>query len=131
MTKFSRPPAGENRPTTPFRAELSYPRAEVALCTVTGELDLATAPQWAQQLQTATVQPRHLVIDLDAVTFFCATAVRVLIDARDTQAHHERTLILACPQPCVTRVLEVLELTHLFPSYHDLPSAITACDAAP
>jgi anti-sigma B factor antagonist len=84
-----------------------------ALITVTGELDIATAPTLDQVLDRA-IEGRptpHVIIDLRGVTFIDCAALGVLIRARNRLG--DRLWLRSVP-PAVTRLLDLTDLTDLF-----------------
>lgn len=87
---------------------IEHPTATVV--TVTGELDLATAPQLTETLDAARSDrpERRLVIDLTATTFIDSTGMRTLANAaRDGDGGH---LSLVCPSGNLA-VHRLIELT--------------------
>jgi anti-sigma B factor antagonist len=76
---------------------------------VSGEIDMATAPQLADAVATAlAADPVDLVLDLADTTFLDCSAVAVIVSARNQLASESR-LVLRHPQP-IARI--VLEVTH-------------------
>jgi anti-sigma B factor antagonist len=92
----------------PFEVTVQRDNA-VATVVVSGELDLATAPE----LSAAVAQHRDaqlLVLDLTAVTFIDSTGVRVLIETdRSCAGSSSRLAVLAGDGP-VRRVLSLCGL---------------------
>jgi anti-sigma B factor antagonist len=87
--------------------------ADGALITVTGELDIATAPTLDQVLDRA-IEGRpapHVIIDLRDVTLIDCAALGVLIRARNRLG--DRLWLRSVP-PAVTRLLDLTDLTDLF-----------------
>jgi anti-sigma B factor antagonist len=85
---------------------------------VTGEIDMATAPMLAHEL-TAAIQKGHgpVVLDLDDVTFFDSSGLRVAIVAHRDLGEKGRRLAVVCdPEGHVQRTFalaglaDVLEL---------------------
>jgi anti-sigma B factor antagonist len=82
-------------------------RGRVAVLRVQGELDIATAAEFAAQVLAATADSSCVVIDFAALTFFDCTALRVL--ERSIQAardEHVQIEIAAVP-PKVARFLDL------------------------
>jgi anti-sigma B factor antagonist len=74
--------------------------------TVTGEIDMATAPELREAIAAADLRQGRLVVDLSAVTFLDSAGVAVLFD----HAAHGLELIIT-PGSLITVVLEVTGLT--------------------
>ena len=84
---------------------LSVIEAGDGVVVVAGELDAATAGRLARRLMAP---PAVRVIDLSGVTFIDASALRVLVDARDCAAKRCR---LRAPSRPVVRLCEITGLT--------------------
>lgn len=89
---------------------------------VTGELDLATAPQLEQTLQQADLRAPRIVLDLRQLTFMDSSGVHVIVEAsrRARQAGH-RLVLVRGPLPVdrvlkLTRASDVLEIVDLEPA---------------
>lgn len=75
--------AHDPTPTTPryLSVALSRPDPTSTVCTVTGEVDLASAPALSAQLRHAlATHPARLIIDITAVTLLGAAGIHVLED---------------------------------------------------
>jgi anti-sigma B factor antagonist len=83
--------------------------------TVRGEIDLYTAPQLTDALDTALRLPSpRLILDLSAVTFMDSAACHALVRTRDHAESVDIGLELrGVGQPC-RRVLEIAQLDELF-----------------
>lgn len=90
---------------------------------VTGELDLATAPQLEEALASRPANG-GLVIDLGGCTFVDSTCVRVLVGVvRDTEDAGERAALVVT-DPGVLRVLEITALDTLVPVHASVDEAL-------
>jgi anti-sigma B factor antagonist len=123
------PPHHGRRAAAPvLTVTLSRPRADAVVCTVIGEVDLATAPLLLERLQQACSDgARHLVVDLSGVTFFAAAGVGVLHEARAAQAPTQE-LLLVGKDRLLLRVLDVCAVGYR--RYCHLDHALAACEAA-
>lgn len=93
----------------------------VATVMLSGEVDLATAPQ----LPAAVAQHRDadlLVVDLTEVTFIDSTGVRMLLEADRHCAGRGSRLIVVVGNGPVRRVLELCELDDRLAVVTDHPS---------
>jgi len=91
----------------------SWPRPNVCLVRLTGELDLATAPLLADYLREHTAgAPAYLLLDLAAVRFLAAAGVTLIVTApRNKQGIHGQVhLIGVTDNPPVRRVLDLTKV---------------------
>jgi anti-sigma B factor antagonist len=110
---------------------VSCPRVGTVVCTLVGEVDLATESLLREQLQQAiTTGPRHLIVDLSDVSFLSVAAVETLLDTwRASQDRCEMVLVGTSHR--VTLVLDVLERGNLipcFPRYDSVVQAVAGCN---
>jgi anti-sigma B factor antagonist len=97
--------------------------AGVVVVRVSGDLDLATAPQLEEVL--ATLPPgSRVVIDLGACTFLDSTGVRVLAAAAGSDATDDGRLDLVVVDQGVARVLEITSVETLFDIHPSLETAL-------
>ena len=81
---------------------------------LSGEFDLAGVPLFEHELEQIHCQGRDVeIIDLAALTFIDAAGVHALVDACERVSTHGSPPALIDPMPRVTRVFELLGLTHL------------------
>lgn len=68
--------------STPLTSVVSWPRPDVCVVHLAGDLDIASAPVLSQYLRKQTASgPAHLVLDLAAVRFLAAAGVGVIVSA--------------------------------------------------
>jgi anti-sigma B factor antagonist len=83
----------------------------VAVISLAGEIDLATAPDAERRIAAAEkVEPSELVIDLREVTFMDSSGLRVLLAAHHRAGENSRDFALVSG-PAVARLLEMTGLT--------------------
>jgi anti-sigma B factor antagonist len=96
---------------------------EVAVVTVAGELDMATAPQLQQEVNRLVDDGQsHLVFDLAGVSFCDSTGLSVFVRARNRCEAAGGEVSLAAPQRAVQRILEVsglVEVLHTYPTVEE------------
>jgi len=112
---------------------LTYPQLGVAVLTVTGEVDIATAPRLAEMLQSRLcTQLRRLVLDLSDVRFLGVAGVSAIMTAelRARCAGVEMVVVAGGNRP-VTRALTATAGHHPL-RWHTGPvaSAVVACSGA-
>lgn len=93
--------------------------------TVTGEVDVATAPRLREQLIRLVSDERYrIVVDLGAVDFIDSTGLGVLIGALKRVRSHDGDLMLICSEPRVLRVFEITGLDRVFTIHPSLDLAV-------
>jgi anti-anti-sigma factor len=109
-----------------FAIQAVRPHPAVVVLRVSGELDMATAPELDESVDTALRQPPAvLVVDLSAVRFFSSAGLSSLI--RTNEAAGERTGVrIVAASPVTRRPLEVTGLTDALDVYPDLEAALVA-----
>ena len=94
--------------------------AEVLI--VTGEIDMATAPQLRAELLRCLAQhPAVLVVDLNAVTFLASSGLAVFVEVQ--QAASDTSLRLVAGHRVVSRPIELVGL-------HQVPAVYPSRDDA-
>ncbi len=106
-------------------------QGDVAVVTVAGELDMATAPTLQDEV-TRLVEAGQvrLVFDLADVSFCDSTGLSVFVRARNRTGAAGGDVRLAAPQRSVQRILEVSGLVDVLPTFPTLAGAIAA-DGSP
>lgn len=112
-------------------SSLTDPRAgRVAVVDVTGEVDLATAPELRSAVDEAIGSGGDVLVDFTECRFLDSSGVAVLGRAYRTLAERGRTLLLVSPPGTVpTRVLS-LTLSGLVPFHATRASALDALGPA-
>jgi anti-anti-sigma factor len=82
---------------------------------VTGEIDLATATEFAAELD-AVISEAHSPadVDLSGVTFIDSSGLHALIRAQEHVAGTEVRLVLVNPSKACRQVLEITDTARLF-----------------
>jgi anti-anti-sigma factor len=84
------------------------PRSDVALIVVSGELDIASAPELAQTLDQIRPELTKLVIvDLRELEFMDSTGLSIIVRAHQRLAEDDCELTLIRGQPQVQRLLDL------------------------
>ena len=80
-----------------------------SIVAVQGEVDLTTAPAFAEALRTVTaLEPSEILVELSGVTFIDSTGVGVLVEAARRVA-----VRIVGSSPTVSRVLELTGLDEI------------------
>jgi anti-sigma B factor antagonist len=108
-----------------FSVEKKLLRNGVALLALKGELDAHTSPDLenaiADLFKNSTVK---IILDLQGVSYVSSQGIGVLISAL-SQAHDRKGgIVLMRPGTMVKEVLEMLEVTQMFPIVDDQDAAL-------
>ena len=91
---------------------------------VTGEIDVATAPSLREHLAAHEAADESVVVvDLTGVTFLDSTALGVLVGAYRRLTDAGGTLRLVVIEPRILKVLEITDLTSVFPIFDTVDAA--------
>ncbi|MEC3980569.1 STAS domain-containing protein [Amycolatopsis sp. H20-H5] len=97
---------------------------EVAIVTAAGEIDLLTAPEWAEVVaDAASSTPRLLVLDLTGVTFLSSAGLQVIASASQNPAVAATRVVAEAR--AVTRAITLTGLDRWVPIHAHLDSALT------
>ena len=91
---------------------------------VSGEIDVATAPQLRESLQRVIAQGEStIILDLLGVTFLDSTALGVLVGALKRCREAGRELHLVVADPRIMKIFEITGLTSVFTIADSLQAA--------
>ena len=92
------------------------PEPGYVVVSVAGEIDMATAAQFREQLASViSGGARRVVVDLARVTFMASAGVAVLMGTHRVLAAESGSLVLASPSPAAWRVLSLASLDQVIP----------------
>ncbi|MFF3216908.1 STAS domain-containing protein [Streptomyces sp. NPDC002886] len=112
---------------TDFRLTTQHTEDDLALAHVTGELDIATAPHLRTQALALIEQGhRHLILDLQAVTFCDSSGFNALVGIFRCAKAADGTLVLAAVPDRLQRLLHLTGLDTLMPAHSTAAHALTA-----
>lgn len=104
--------------------EFATPSDGVLVATVTGELDILTAPRFGREVGDRLPHTSLVVLALDGVTFLGTSGLAALIELRE-QAHRAGVeLRLAGTERKVLRPIGIAGLHHLFDIHDDVAAAL-------
>lgn len=93
--------------------------------TLTGQLDVATAPGFRQSLQEAQyVGAQRVVVDLSGVEFLDSFGLGVLVGGLRRARLHGGRLVLAAPNDRVRQILEITSLDTAFQLADDVEGVV-------
>ena len=80
---------------------------------LSGELDIATVPIAEQELRQAQDEARHVLLDVNNLTFIDASGLRMMLEA-DMRARRDggRLVVALEGAGCVRRLLELTDADH-------------------
>jgi anti-sigma B factor antagonist len=97
----------------------------VVVLSVSGELDVLTAPQLDLRLTAvAGTGLRRVVLDTAEMTFCDASGIGVLIKARNRASRQQGWLRLIRVHPRIRRVLAIVGLTEVLPEFASVADAV-------
>jgi anti-sigma B factor antagonist len=104
---------------------------DVAIVTVSGELDLALCIKLAPELNAALRSPaRAIVIDLEAVSLVDSSGIALLLNAFRRLDYTGRQLAIACPMGEPRRAFELTALDRQLPLHETRRDALAALGAS-
>jgi anti-sigma B factor antagonist len=96
-----------------------------AVLTVSGEIDIATAPSLRERLHAILGgDNRQLVVDLDDVGFLDSTALGVLVGALKRARTEGGEVRIVSTQPRVRKVFEITRLDSAFDLFDSVEEAV-------
>ncbi|OAK54989.1 anti-anti-sigma factor [Rhodococcoides kyotonense] len=104
-------------------------RDDIVVVTVSGELDLVTAPQLSESISLVLGKsPAALVIDLTDVGFLASAGMSLLASTHQ-QLGEKASFAVVADGPATGRPLALVGLDQLFGIYATVDEALTALDA--
>ncbi|MGW5053840.1 STAS domain-containing protein [Actinokineospora sp. NPDC004072] len=119
-------PRAENPRTDALHIAAGTPEPGTLVLTVSGELDLATAPRLDAILAATVLLERHrlVVVDLTGVGFLGVAGITALMRHHDRALEHGIGFRLVASSRAVLRPLDLLELTGAFDIHPTVGSAL-------
>ena len=109
-----------------FRAAVASLTRELALVSVSGELDLHTAGCLEARIEEAdTVGAGTVLVDLSEISFIDSSALEVLVRESKRLESRGHSLVLVTNDPRTRRILEVTGLDRVLRAYPTLQDALT------
>lgn len=124
MSSSDLPPAGDAEPEE-LRVTVEI-RGPAVILAVAGEVDMLTATQLKQTINTAMAgRPQTLVVDLSKVEFFASAGMNVLLAAREVAGAATQFRVVAIGSATL-RPLQIAGLTEYIAVYESLDAALVA-----
>ena len=96
-----------------------------AVLTVSGEIDIATAPSLRERLHGLLAEGKQqIVVDLDDVGFLDSTALGVLVGVLKRARGEGGEVRIVCTQPRVRKVFEITRLDSAFDLFDSVDEAV-------
>jgi len=97
---------------------------QAVVLTVSGEVDMLSAPRLAEAIQTTLATgPAALIVDLSKVDFLASAGMTVLVTAQAEVVPPTRLVVVA-NGPATSRPLKLMGLDSVLPLYSTLDSAL-------
>jgi anti-sigma B factor antagonist len=99
---------------------------------LTGEVDLYTAPEFKQQLiEIAAKGTTNVIVDLTSTTFIDSTMLGVLVGGIRRLRANDGKLLLVCTDRNITKIFEITGLDGVFPIHSSREEALSALERTP
>jgi anti-anti-sigma factor len=109
-----------------FQAAVASLTRELALVSVSGELDLHTAGCLQARIEEAdTLGAGTVLVDLSEISFIDSSALEVLVRESKRLESRGHSLVLVTNDPRTRRILEVTGLDRVLRAYATLQDALT------
>jgi anti-sigma B factor antagonist len=100
--------------------------SDAYIVSLTGEVDLYTAPEFKQQLvEIAAKGARHVIVDFGRTTFIDSSALGVLVGGVKRLRQNDGELTLVCDDRNITKIFEITGLDRVFPIYETRAAAVS------
>jgi anti-anti-sigma factor len=104
--------------------EVAEYRPDARVVTVTGEVDVLTAPELAAFLTAQLAVSQLVVVNLDGVRLLASAGLSVLFEVSELAIQEDRDLRLVCHSRTVNLALEVTGLRERLPFADSVPDAL-------
>ena len=104
---------------------------EVHVISLTGEVDLYTAPDFKQELlRVIGERPKHVVVDFTDTTFIDSTTLGVLVGGVKRLRPEGGQLSLVCSDRNITKIFEITGLDRVFTIYETRDEALSSLESS-
>jgi anti-sigma B factor antagonist len=117
-------PAGDAQPSLAVRMTPGPGPGQIVV-SVVGDIDLNTETQLREALARLESEPaQRVVLDLSGVEFMASAGIHVLLNVNAALRSEGRTLVVACPQLGVARILTLTGADQLVPIAETVADAL-------
>ena len=99
-------------------------RGAAEVVSLTGELDMAHAPDVAETLDALADTERPVVVDLTELTFIDSSGIHAILRPRPQQG----VVVLVCASGNIQRVLSVTKIDRVLSVYETVDEALAALE---
>ena len=99
---------------------------DCAIATVAGEIDIFTATRLRERLSALADGSRHLVIDLDLVTFIDSAGLSALVGTANHAAAHGTSVHVVCARPKILKLFRLTGLDRRLPPTSTVEEALAS-----
>ena len=104
---------------------------EAYTISLSGEVDLYTAPEFKQQLLELVGQgAKDVIVDFTNTTFIDSTTLGVLVGGVKRLRTNDGQLSLVCSDRNITKIFEITGLDKVFPIYETRSEAVEKIESA-
>jgi anti-sigma B factor antagonist len=97
-----------------------------AIClSVSGEVDLANAPDLLAHFKAVAQADDNLIVDLSALRYLDSTGIKALLDTYQQFAQAKRQMVLAAATTMVQKVLAITGVDRIVPSFPTVEEALS------
>ncbi|MDF3301244.1 STAS domain-containing protein [Streptomyces tropicalis] len=113
----------------PLSVEVTLPRADVALLTVEGYLDVDTATELQAHLANQLHHGRrHFLLDLSGVPFMDSSGMNIILRVYQEVRDKPGSVHIIAPTPAVRRILDLTGVSITVPVSEDADEALALAD---
>ena len=100
-------------------------RADLAIVTVDGEIDIQSAPELTARLQELDAQgAQHVIVELSGVTFLDSSGLGALVAAQRSLDARGATFSIVGARPHIQKILMITRVIELIDSYDTVEDAV-------
>lgn len=97
-----------------FVIDVTQPSEGIYLVSLTGEMDIANAPEFTSRMgQLGVLGSRRVVVDLSGLTFLDSSGINALVSAAKAIEASGGEVALAAPTAHVSQVFEIVNLSEV------------------
>ena len=119
-----------SEPPVNFGIDTEKLRDDAYVISLSGEVDLYTAPEFKQQLLEVVGQGgKNVIVDFTETTFIDSTTLGVLVGGVKRLRPNGGQLSLVCSDRNITKIFEITGLDKVFPIYATRTEAVEKIDS--
>jgi anti-sigma B factor antagonist len=108
-----------------FSIDVLQPADGLCVVSLTGEMDIASAPELGLRLETlSNSESHHVIVDLSKLTFIDSSGINALVVAAKAIKVDGGELTLVAPTPHTQRIFEIVHLSEVLSIEESLEAAV-------